>query len=78
MPNILLEDFVVPELFQGDVTAKNLADAALGILEDPARSESIKERFRRLPEILGGKGAVERVVELILGEVSSGTRSSPC
>ena len=78
MPNILLEDFVVPELFQRDVTAKNLADAALGILENPTRSESIKERFRRLPEILGGKGAVERVVGLILGEVSSGTRSSPC
>jgi lipid-A-disaccharide synthase len=77
MPNILLEDFVVPELFQGDVTAENLANAALGILENPARSESIKERFRRLPEILGGRGAVERVVDLIFSEVSASVRSSP-
>ena len=78
MPNILLEDFVVPELFQGDVTAQNLADNALGILENPARSKSIKDQFRRLPEILGGKGAIDRVVDLIFSEVSAGTRSSSC
>ena len=71
---MLLEDFVVPELFQGDVTAENLAGAALSILENPARSESIKESFRRLPEILGGTGAVDRVVELIFSEVSASAR----
>ncbi len=71
MPNILLNDFVVPEIFQRDVTAQNLAQAALEILESPARAESIREQFRRLPEILGGEGVLERVAELVLKEVSA-------
>lgn len=72
MPNLLLRDFVVPEILQAEVTAEGLANAALDILEHPARSESIKERFRELPAILGGEGVINRVVELILHEVASG------
>jgi len=70
MPNLLLEDFVVPEILQRNVTAEGLAQAALDILENSARSESIKVRFRQLPEILGGAGVIERVVNLIFKEVS--------
>lgn len=78
MPNLLLGDFVVPEILQRNVTAECLAQAALDILESPARSEAIKERLRQLPGILGGAGVIDRVVELILQEVSAGCESSHC
>jgi lipid-A-disaccharide synthase len=48
LPNILLEDFAVPELLQGDATPQRLADAALAWLDDPARAESLRVRFEAL------------------------------
>ena len=38
LPNILLRDFVVPELLQDDATPGKLAAAALRWLDDPARA----------------------------------------
>jgi lipid-A-disaccharide synthase len=48
LPNILLEDFAVPELLQGDATPQRLADATLAWLDDPARAESLRVRFEAL------------------------------
>lgn len=48
LPNILLEDFAVPELLQGDATPQRLADAALAWLDDPARADSLRVRFEAL------------------------------
>jgi lipid-A-disaccharide synthase len=48
LPNILLEDFAVPELLQGDATPQRLADAALAWLDDPARAEALRVRFEGL------------------------------
>lgn len=48
LPNILLEDFAVPELLQGDATPQRLADAALAWLDDPARAEALRVRFEAL------------------------------
>jgi lipid-A-disaccharide synthase len=45
LPNILLRDFVVPELLQSDATPAKLADATLAWLDDPARCASIVQRF---------------------------------
>ena len=48
LPNILLNDFVVPELIQGDATPARLAQSALEWLDDPARCEALRLRFDAL------------------------------
>lgn len=48
LPNILLRDFAVPELLQGDATAERLAHAALGWLDDAPRRAALRARFEAL------------------------------
>lgn len=48
LPNILLRDFVVPELIQGDATPQRLAHATLAWLDDPQRCDDVQRRFRAL------------------------------
>ena len=48
LPNILLNDFAVPEFLQGEATAANLARAGLEWLDDPARCEALRVRFEAL------------------------------
>ncbi len=48
LPNILLRDFAVPELLQGDATPENIARAALAWLDDPAACEALGRRFSAL------------------------------
>ena len=48
LPNILLSDFAVPELLQGDATPQRLADATLQWLDDPAAAKRLHARFDAL------------------------------
>jgi lipid-A-disaccharide synthase len=48
LPNILLNDFAVPEFLQGDATPANLARAGLAWLDDAARCEALQVRFQAL------------------------------
>lgn len=48
LPNILLRDFAVPELIQGDATPERLAHAALAWLDDPRRCAALEKRFHAL------------------------------
>ncbi len=48
LPNILLQETVVPELLQGDATPDNLASATLAWLDDPPRCAALAERFAAL------------------------------
>ncbi len=48
LPNILLNDFAVPEFLQGDATPAKLAHAALAWLDDPARCDALSARFEAL------------------------------
>jgi lipid-A-disaccharide synthase len=48
LPNILLRDFVVPELIQGEATAERLAHATLAWLDDPPRCADVQRRFHAL------------------------------
>ncbi|MEQ1682980.1 MAG: lipid-A-disaccharide synthase [Burkholderiaceae bacterium] len=48
LPNILLGDFAVPELLQGDATPERLAHAALAWLDDAPRCEALRLRFEGL------------------------------
>jgi lipid-A-disaccharide synthase len=48
LPNILLREFAVPELLQGDATPAKIAAAALKWLDDPAAAESLRARFEAM------------------------------
>ncbi|HET9642655.1 MAG TPA: lipid-A-disaccharide synthase, partial [Burkholderiaceae bacterium] len=52
LPNILCEDFVVPELLQGDATPEALSREVLAWLDDSARAVSLQQRFVELHERL--------------------------
>lgn len=48
LPNILLRDFAVPELIQGEATPERLAHAALAWLDDAPRCAALHSRFEAL------------------------------
>lgn len=68
MPNLLLNEEVVPELIQGDVTHEKLAAATLEILDSPERAVTMRSRLREVRGMLGSKGVIERVASRILEE----------
>ena len=46
--NILLREFAVPELIQGDATPERLAHAAMAWLDDPQRCAELQVKFQAL------------------------------
>ena len=48
LPNILLRDFAVPELLQGEATPAKISAAAFKWLDDPAAVEALRERFEAI------------------------------
>lgn len=52
LPNILLGEFVVPELIQAEATPAALAKAAMAWLDDPAASAALSRRFEALHRTL--------------------------
>ena len=70
LPNILLRDFAVPELLQGDATPQALCDAALAWLDDPAACAALAQRFDGLHRELRrdtAKAATDAIEKLLAG-----------
>jgi lipid-A-disaccharide synthase len=68
LPNILLEDFAVPELLQGDATPQRLAHAALAWLDDAPRCAALRVRFEALHQQLRrdtAKAATDAIEKLL-------------
>lgn len=69
LPNILLEDFAVPELLQSDATPARLAQAALDWMDRPAACEALAKRFESLHHALrrntalAATDAIETILE---------------
>jgi lipid-A-disaccharide synthase len=66
MPNLLANEPLYPEFIQHEATAENLARAALELLNDPARRESIRAKLAKVIESLGGPGAARRAAQAVL------------
>jgi lipid-A-disaccharide synthase len=66
MPNILACKALFPELIQHEATPRNIAGAALELLENPARRTEIRSELRKVIATLGGPGASERAAAAIL------------
>jgi lipid-A-disaccharide synthase len=52
LPNILLREFAVPELLQGDASADKIAAAGFRWLDDRAAVESLRLRFEGIHRAL--------------------------
>lgn len=52
LPNILAQEFLVPERLQGDAQPAQLAQDVLDWLDNPARVDAVRRRFVELHELL--------------------------
>jgi lipid-A-disaccharide synthase len=66
MPNILAGEEVFPEFVQNAATPKNIARAALELLENEPHRIQIKKRLAEVVSSLGGPGANTRAATAIL------------
>lgn len=66
MPNLLANEEVYPEFLQNELTAENLAGAALDLLQNEARRERIKSQLAKVIASLGPPGAPKRAAEAVL------------
>ena len=64
--NLVLQERLVPELLQDQLTADAVVRAALPLLEDPQARERIAEGYRRLRQALGEEGVTRRAAAAIL------------
>jgi lipid-A-disaccharide synthase len=66
MPNLLAQEVVYPEFLQNDLTAENVARAALELLRDEGRRQKVKSQLARVIASLGEPGAPSRAAEAVL------------
>ncbi len=69
LPNIILDDDVLPELVQKDVNAKNLHAKAMDILNSPERYKEITDKLSKIKHLLGEKKAsvhMSRIIKELL------------
>jgi lipid-A-disaccharide synthase len=67
--NLVAGTEIATELMQTDLTADNLAQEIIKLLE-PKRNETAREELRRVRNLLGKAGASDRAAELILKSLS--------
>jgi lipid-A-disaccharide synthase len=70
MVNLVAGRRIVPELVQGDFTPGRVADEAVSLLTDPARTATMKSALADVRSRLGGPGASRRAAEAILRVVN--------
>jgi len=66
VPNMLLNQKVIPELIMADANPRRIADEALSILCDPIRQKTICDSFKILKIMLGSPGVISRCARSIL------------
>jgi lipid-A-disaccharide synthase len=73
LPNILAEEFVVPELLQNDATPENLAQALLNTLNDSVARERIPRRFAAIHRELK-RNTAEQAAMAVIPLLAGGAR----
>ena len=68
--NLIMDREVVKELIQSELSPKNLKIELEKILNEPKRSQILKD-YKELREKLGGAGASERTAELIVEDLKN-------
>jgi lipid-A-disaccharide synthase len=71
MPNLLLEEKVIPELVMEQANPEKIAAEATSILKSPARQEKMKESFEKIKSKLGSPGVIARCAQAIMNSMES-------
>lgn len=66
MPNILLEQKIIPELVMKEANPEKIAADSLHILKDPGLQNKMKASFETLKQELGSLGVISRCAKAIL------------
>lgn len=69
-PNIIMERMVLPELLQENMNAANIARYLRLVLNEPEYSRRMREDLRKMRELIGPPGVMERAAGLILKEIN--------
>ncbi|MBW2589333.1 MAG: lipid-A-disaccharide synthase, partial [Deltaproteobacteria bacterium] len=64
--NLIAGRKISPELLQGEVSSKKIADMAFEMLNDASGLEKTKNELLGIKDVLGGKGASKRVANIAL------------
>jgi len=70
MPNLIMDDRIVPELIQGEANGAHIASWVSDILNDETLSRSIQQRLSEVRERLGQPGVSRRVADSILTDLA--------
>ena len=63
--NIVAEEEVAPELIQNKVTAENISNEALKVLQVPEKEQAVRERLLKIRDSLGEPGVMQVVAKRI-------------
>ncbi|HEY6100541.1 MAG TPA: lipid-A-disaccharide synthase, partial [Anaeromyxobacter sp.] len=69
LPNIVAGEEVVPELVQGQATARRLEEEGEAILASPERAAAMRAGLARVAERLGPPGGSERAADAVLDAI---------
>ena len=69
--NIILGEEVVPELFQDKMTADQVSETALRLMDNVWIQSRIRGNYERLRRQLGAGNVAERVVDAVSSVISS-------
>ena len=64
--NLVLQERLLPELLQDQLTAEAVVDEALPLLNDPRARERVADGYERLRDVLGRQGVTHRAAAAIL------------
>ena len=64
--NLVLQERLVPELLQDQLTAEAVVNEALPLLNDPRARERVLDGYQRLRQALGEPGVTQRAAAAIL------------
>ncbi|MCU0784691.1 MAG: lipid-A-disaccharide synthase [Verrucomicrobia bacterium] len=65
MPNLLAVEELFPEFIQHAATPEKIARAALDLLNDPTRRETVKAKLAKIVASLGGRDATTRAADAV-------------
>ena len=71
--NLVAGRRIVPELIQKEANPRRIAEEALRILKDPARSQEMRRAMAEVRQHLGGPGATERAARIVYSLVQDGS-----
>jgi len=63
--NLIAQEEIVPELFQGEADPRRMAQLAMKYLEDPEKNAAMRSKLARIREELGVRRASETVAAAV-------------